>query len=196
MSWKTTLTFAALIIGLTGIAQAADRITPPAVPETLVVDASFKPVLAAHAVGTQNYICAPAATASGVDWLFIGPQATLFGPDLQQIATHFQSRNPWKADAIQATWQHSHDSSVVWATKLRGSTDSNYVAPDAIEWLLLEATGTQIGVTGGVKLSGTVYIQRVNTVGGIKPPAGECTAATINTRKLVPYEADYYFYAR
>ena len=70
------------------------------------------------------------------------------------------------------------------------------MAPDAIEWLLLEATGTQIGVTGGVKLSGTVYIQRVNTVGGIKPPAGECTAATINTRKLVPYEADYYFYAR
>jgi hypothetical protein len=196
MSWKRTLTVTAFAIGLNGIAQAADRITPPAVPETLEVDASFKPVLAAHAVGTQNYICAPAATASGVDWLFIGPQATLFGPDLQQIATHFQSRNPWRAGAIQATWQHSRDTSAVWATKLRGSTDSNYVAPDAIEWLLLEATGTQIGVTGGVKLSGTVYIQRVNTVGGIKPPAGECTAATINTRKLVPYEADYYFYAR
>jgi hypothetical protein len=39
-----------------------------------------------------------------------------------------------------------------------------------------------------------VNIQRVHTVGGIKPPAAECTASTINTRRFVPYEADYYFY--
>ena len=51
-------------------------------------------VLKAHAVGTQNYICAPATTATGVDWLFIGPQATLFNDNLEQIGTHYQSRNP------------------------------------------------------------------------------------------------------
>jgi hypothetical protein len=28
----------------------------------------------------------------------------------------------------------------------------------------------------------------------VKPPANECTPATLNTRRLVPYEADYYFY--
>ena len=36
--------------------------------------------------------------------------------------------------------------------------------------------------------------QRINTVGGVKPPSSECTAATLNTRRLVSYEADYYFY--
>jgi hypothetical protein len=126
--------------------------------------------------------------------LFIGPQATGVGIDVEQILTHFQSKNPFQGDVIHATWQHSRDSSAVWAKKYRGSSDPNFVAPDAIEWLLLEVTGTQVGPTGGVKLAGTRFIQRVNTVGGLKPPAAECTAATVNTRKLVSYEADYYFY--
>ena len=82
----------------------------------------------------------------------------------------------------------------MWAKKYSGSTDANYVAPDAIEWLRLDVTGTQIGTFGGVKLSNTAYIQRVNTVGGLKPPSAECTASVINTRRLVSYEADYYFY--
>ena len=78
--------------------------------------------------------------------------------------------------------------------KLRGSTDPAYVAPGAIEWLLLQVTAAQFGPNGGNKLALTVFIQRINTLGGVKPPASECTAATLNTRKLVPYEADYYFY--
>ena len=40
----------------------------------------------------------------------------------------------------------------------------------------------------------TVRIQRVNTVGGLKPPAETCTATTLTNRKFVPYEADYFFY--
>ena len=43
-------------------------------------------------------------------------------------------------------------------------------------------------------LATTTIIQRVHTVGGVKPPAADCTASTINTRRFVPYEADYYFY--
>jgi hypothetical protein len=31
-------------------------------------------------------------------------------------------------------------------------------------------------------------------VGGVKPATAECTAATLSTRRLVSYEADYYFY--
>ncbi|HEU4689950.1 MAG TPA: DUF3455 domain-containing protein, partial [Vicinamibacterales bacterium] len=123
-----------------------------------------------------------------------GPQATLFNRGFEQITTHFQSKNPYKGDALHATWQHSKDTSAVWATKLRGSTDPDYVAPDAIEWLLLEVTGTQFGPNGGGKLASTAFIQRVNTVGGMKPPAGECTPGTVNNRRLVNYEADYYFY--
>jgi hypothetical protein len=193
-SWKTTVLIVPATLALSAMALAADRIVPPAVPTDIQPPAGSKPILAGHAIGTQNFICAPAATASGLDWLFIGPQATLFGADGQQIATHFQSSNPFEGDAIHATWQHSHDSSVVWAKKYSGSTDSIYVAADAIEWLRLDVTGAQVGPIGGTKLSNTRYIQRVNTVGGLKPPSAECTASTINTRRLVSYEADYYFY--
>ena len=67
--------------------------------------------------------------------------------------THFQSRNPQRNNAIQATWQHSRDTSAVWATRRDGSLDANYVAPGAIEWLLLDVSGAQLGPTAGDKLS-------------------------------------------
>jgi uncharacterized protein DUF3455 len=180
-----------LALATTTTALGADRVARPLVPGNLVVDEAYRPFLVGHAMGTQNYICA--AINGGIDWLPIGPQATVFDDDFEQMLTHFQSKNPVPPNAIQATWQHSKDTSAVWAVRLRGSTDASYVAPDAIEWLLLHVTATQFGPNGGDKLSGTAFIQRVNTVGG-KPPAGECTAATLNTRALVPYEADYYFY--
>jgi protein-S-isoprenylcysteine O-methyltransferase Ste14 len=177
------------------ISLADDHITRPPVPPSLEVSDAYKPFLVGHASGTQNYICAPAATPAGVDWLFIGPQATLFDDEAKQILTHFQSTNAvLQGGVIDATWQHSRDTSRVWARKLVGSSDPAYVAPGAIEWLLLGATGTQAGPTGGDRLVATSFIQRVNTSGGVKPPAGDCTPATVNTRKLVPYEADYFFY--
>ena len=178
----------------TSLRGADDIIVAPNVPAGLEVLAPYKPFLKAHAVGTQNYICAPAATASGLDWLFIGPQATLFDENLNQTFTHFQSKNPEKAGAIQATWQHSNDSSAIWATRHSGSLDPLYVKPNSIEWLLLDVSGDQLGPMGGDKLSRTAFIHRVNTLGGVKPVSSECTAATVNTRRLVAYEADYIFY--
>ena len=193
MTAKSIVSVASLAIALGSTPYAADRITPPDVPTNIEV-VGFKPFLQAHAVGTQNYICAPAATPSGLDWLFIGPQATLFDSEMEQSLTHYQSRNLLQSGAIQAIWQSSNDSSAVWAKRKDGSTDPNYVAPDAIEWLVLEVTGTQVGPTNGDKLVETKFIQRVNTVGGVKPPSAECTATTLNTRRLVAYQADYYFY--
>ena len=173
-----------------GAAYAQSGITPPSVPPEIEVSSAYKVFFFGHAIGTQNYMCVAANTATGGDWFFLGPQATLFDSTGEQIITHFLSKNPLRNDALQATWQHSRDSSKVWATRLNGVM----VAPDAIEWLLLEVTGPQAGPNGGIKIAGAVRIHRVNTVGGMKPPAAECTAATINMRKFVPYEADYYFY--
>ena len=178
-------------IGVCGAAQAADRIARPSVPSTIEVDPGFAPFLVGHAIGTQNYICV-ATAGGGIDWLPIGPQATIFDAAFNQVLTHFQSKNPLQDDAIQATWL-SKDTSAAWAVRLRGSTDAAYVAPGAIEWLLLQVTGTQIGPTGGNKLMPAVFIQRVNTIGGVKPSATECTIVNM-TRRLVSYEADYYFY--
>ena len=198
MSAKFIAPVLGIVLVLGAAAQATarqhERIPRPAVPPNLEVGSEFKLFLKGHALGTQNYLCAPAATATGVDWLFIGPQATLFDDDLEQIITHFQSRNPAKNDAIRAAWQHSRDTSAVWATRRDGSVDARYVSPTAIEWLIIDASGAQLGPTAGGKLAGTAVIQRVHTVGGMKPPSSECTPATLNTRRLVPYEADYYFY--
>jgi Protein of unknown function (DUF3455) len=182
-----------MALAFAGPAQAADRVMPPAVPGDIAAPDGVRPFLAGHAIGTQNYMCAPAA-GGGLDWFFLGPQATVFDTDFLQRLTHFLSPNQYLVDTFQATWQHSDDSSRVWAKKRSGSTDPRYVAPDAIEWLALDVTGTALGPTGGNRLALTKFIHRVNTVGGLKPPTSECTAATINTRKLVYYEADYYFY--
>ena len=195
MEWKTKVLTTMATMALAGaVPDAAGRIVPPAVPAGLEVDAGLKPFFVTHAVGTQNYICAPANTTAGVDWVFIGPQATGFGAALEQVVTHFQSKNPQQSDALHATWQHSRDSSAVWATRVNGSLDPNYVAPGAIEWLKLQVTGQVLGPTGGDKLFTAKFIHRVNTVGGVKPPLADCAPATFNTRRLVYYEADYYFY--
>src|SRR5262245_42947041 len=195
MSAKFIASVLGVAVSLGGAMQAqTEKIARPAVPANLEVSTDYKLFLKVHAVGTQNYICAPAPTATGVDWFFIGPQATLFNDSLQQIGTHFQSRNPLKNNVIQATWQHSGDTSAVWATRRDGSVDPAYVAPGAIEWLLLDVTGQQLGPTTGNKLTPSLLIQRINTVGGVKPASSECTPTILNTRKLVSYEADYYFY--
>jgi hypothetical protein len=190
---KSILVTVALAAAGSGALHAAAPIPRPDVPTNIQVGSEFKLIARGHAVGTQNFICAPVAGGTGVEWRFIGPQATLFDAGVQ-TATHFQSMNPSRNNDIQATWQHSGDTSAVWATRFDGSLDSAYVAPGAIEWLLLEVTGQTAGPAGGTKLSRAHWIQRINTVGGVKPPAGQCTAAKLNTRVLVPYEADYYFY--
>ena len=196
MFWKNTAIVLATTVSLGGTADAGPKATvaPPAVPENLEVLGGFEPFLVSHAIGTQNYICVPAATPAGGDWLFLGPQATVFNANGRQELTHFLSRNPDKANALHATWQHSRDSSAVWATRVQGSSDPAYVAPGAIEWLLLEMTGAQVGTEGRGQLAATRFIQRVNTVGGMKPPAAECSSSTPYARRLVTYEADYYFY--
>ena len=55
--------------------------------------------------------------------------------------------------------------------------------------------GTQLGPTPGNKLAHERWSSSASTPReAVKPPSTECTPATLNTRKLVPYEADYYFY--
>ena len=179
---------AALLTTLLSTAvRAADKIVPPAVPEGLDAPEGFKPFLVGHAIGTQNYICVVVGNA--YDWVFIGPQATIYDANSEQTLTHFHSKNAIDG-VIDATWQHSRDTSAVWARRDKGAI----VDPSAIEWLLLKMSGAQLGPTLGNKVSSTQYIQRVNTVGGKKPPTAECSADNVNTRRLVYYEADYYFY--
>jgi len=166
-------------------AQAGNvPIRPPDVPFIIQVPAGNQPFRVAHAVGTQNYVCLSTGWATAA----YGPQATLFNEDREQILTHFLIAYPSGSDAFFPAWQDSRDTSIVWASAVR---DAKYTPdPTAIAWLLLKAVDTAPGPTGGDKMLGTTYIQRVNTTGGLIPTR---TCAP-GDRALVPYTADYYFY--
>lgn len=190
---RTPLMAAAMVCAAAAFAHAdGGRIARPAVPTTLEVDAAFRPFLLSHADGTQNYVCLPAA--GGVAWTLVGPQATLFNDDVEQVATHYLSPNPQEAGVARATWRHSRDTSTVWAKAVATATDAAFVAPGAIPWLKLQIVGRKLGPDGGGKLAATTFMQRINTAGGVAPATGCASTADIGARAFVPYAADYVFY--
>ena len=198
MTRSTTLAAAlATMVALFGThttshAAGPDGVPRPPVPVDLEVDAVFQPYLVAHAIGTQNYGCLP--TPTGIGWVPLGPQATLFDGEFDQLMTHYLSMNPEEGGTLRATWRHSRDTSTVWAEPVATSIDAAYVAPDAIPWLKLVVRGAQYGPEGGGKLTRTTYIQRVNTAGGKAPGTGCAGTADIGKRAFVPYTTDYVFY--
>jgi len=203
LDMKTTRLFlvAACIIALAVVlavispqAAKADDFTPPPVPANIQVPEGSKLFFVGHAIGTQNYVCLP--SGGGVSFTLFTPQATLFNDQNEEVTTHYFGPNPSENGTVRAAWQHSRDTGTVWGRVMPGnsSTDPNYVAPDAIPWLLVTIVGSQDGPNGGDKLTATTYIQRVNTTGGRAPSTGCSSTANIGNQAFVPYTADYYFY--
>jgi len=189
-----TILCAAAALPCTASAAPADdhEIILPDMPANIVVDAPNVPYLLGHGVGTQNYVCLPAA-GGGVAWSLFTPEATLFNDDKGQLTTHFFSISP-EDHQIRATWESSKDSSMVWAKLVAQSTDAPFVQPGAVAWLKLQQAGTLPGPTGGRRLTDTTFVQRVNTVGGVAPETGCDQASQIGQKAFVPYAADYIFY--
>ena len=201
-------TAVALAFAISVPAHAAGKISPPSVPFNLQVDAGNHPFLVGHAVGTQNYVCAP--SGNGVAYVLFTPEANLYDGDGDQLITHFFSPNPDPSDpnksaavvadgAIRATWLQSRDGSAVWAklhTNAQGVIGSFTPDRTAISWLLLDRVGVQDGLTGGNILSKTTQIQRLNTTGGVAPGPGHgCDLpSAVGHTAFVPYTADYFFY--
>lgn len=173
-------------------AVGADHLAAPAVPTNLEVPSGYKAFLAEHAEGTQAYICLP--SGDGASWTFFGPQATLFNDKGEQVITHFLSPNPDENGTPRATWQHSRDTSAIWAVAIANSSDPDFVTPGAIPWLLLQVTGAQYGPAWGDRLTGTRFIQRVNTGGGAAPAAGCSLATDVGKKAFAAYTATYVFY--
>jgi hypothetical protein len=196
-----TLLFASAAYAQTTEAARADRLTPPDVPADLKVDEGNEVFLIGHGVGTQNYTCLPCDPSqtgcnNGVAFALFTPQATLFKDGGKQLTTHFFSPNPFEDNLVRATWQHSQDTSRVWAKIIAISDDSRFVRQGAIPWLKLQVkdVGALAGPTGGAKLTRTTFIQRVNTFGGAAPATGCNSAADIGNKAFVPYTSDYIFY--
>ena len=194
---NATALAAALVVALPQTARAA-TVTPPPMPDNIKVDPPYEAFLEGHAVGTQNYVCLP--QGSGFAFKLFTPEATLFTDADKQIITHFFSPDgnpdPLENGKIRATWQHSKDSSIVWAQVLDGdaSTDQHFVADGAVAWLKLTRAGSQDGPTGGDTLTPTKFVQRVNTSGGVAPKSGCSSLADVGRLAFMPYTADYIFY--
>ena len=190
-------------------AANAEPLRPPAVPANIEILAGNEAFLVGHALGTQNYSCLPAGVDAAGNpryaWTLFTPQATLFAQNLREITTHYFSPNPYEPSPtpftdgpVRATWQDSKDSSTVWGKVVPGdaSSDSAYVAADAIPWLRITVAGTEDGPNGGGTLTPTTYIHRVNTTGGLAPSTGCASLADVGKQAFVPYTADYYFYRK
>jgi hypothetical protein len=163
---------AAAVLPLAQVAQAGPP--SPEVPPTIAVPAGNKVFLVGHAVGVQIYSC------NGVVWGFVAPRANLYDDHGKLIITHFAG----------PTWQAKDGSRVVGQL----AADPVTVDTSAIPWLLLSAR-TAAGPDGD-RLVATTYVQRINTRGGLAPPAADCNAATAGAVAEVPYTADYYFWKR
>ena len=188
-------------------AAKAGDITPPPLPADMApVPAGNKLFLGTHAVGTQNYVCKP--SGAGVAYVLFTPEATLFGKNGGQVITHNFSPNPFEPNTdpkvvadgtIRATWQY-RDTSRVWAklhaTDPDGRKGAVTVDQTAIAWLLLDGVGSQKGPTGGDKLFGTTFVQRLNTRGGLAPSTGCSSLTDLGNTAFVPYTADYFFYKK
>jgi hypothetical protein len=173
----------------------ADDVTPPPVPHNIEVPAGNTAFLEGHGVGTQNYICLPSDT--GFQFILFTPQATLFNDLKEQVTTHYFSPNPDEDSKIRVTWQHSGDTSTVWGKVIASSSNSGFVDKDAIPWLLVQVVGSQDGPTvGDDTLSGTTFIQRLNTSGGVAPSPDCASSADVGKQAFVPYTADYFFYKK
>lgn len=184
---------AALALALMAVwlqpAQAGD-FTRPLVPDNIQVPAGNILFLTGHAAGIQDYMCLP--EGSGVTWKLLRPEATLFDEQGDQIITHFSIPDP--SGTARPAWQHSRDTSTVWAALEASSSDPHFVAEGAIPWFKLKVLAYQFGPTGGDKLARTTYIQRLNTTGGISPSTDCSSPADIGKRFFAPYTADYLFY--
>ncbi len=167
---------AAATVSLTQVALAGPP--APTVPSEIVVPEGNKVFLVGHAVGVQIYSCN--ATPSGFAWSSATPLANLYNDQGKLIITHFAG----------PTWQAMDGSRVVGRVEASVTVDRT-----AIPWVRLAAASTAAGPEGD-RLVATTYIQRIETTGGLTPPAAECNAATAGTVAEVPYTADYYFWKK
>src|SRR5947199_5780221 len=141
--------------------------SPTGVPGQIQPGDGNKVFLVGHGVGVQIYTC------NGSVWSGAVPRANLFDDNGKLIISHFAG----------PSWQAADGSKVVGTVVNKVNLDKT-----AIDWVLLSAKTTP--GPDGDRLVDTTFIQRLDTAGGLTPPAADCNAATANTVVEVPYPAE------
>ena len=145
--------------------------SPTGVPDQIQPGVGNKVFLVGHGVGVQIYTC------NGSVWSAAVPRANLYDDNGKLIISHFAG----------PSWQAKDGSKAVGTVVDKVTMDKT-----AIPWVLLSATTTP--GPDGDRLVDTSFIQRLDTTGGLTPPAADCNAATANTVVEVPYTAEYVFW--
>lgn len=145
-------------------------------PAAVQVPAGNKVSMETVGVGEITYECRAKAGAAGQqEWVFVGPDAKLMDRSGKQVGKYY---------GPPATWE-SNDGSKLTATQVA-------VAPAAAGSIPLQLVKANPAMGNGA-MTGTTYIQRVATQGGVAP-ATPCTAGNLGAKQIVKYQADYIFY--
>ena len=146
--------------------------TPRRPDPRISVPAGHEQAFRLFAKGVQIY------SWSGTNWIFRGPEATLFDAKKAIVGKHYK-------DSTGPIWEGIDGSRVV------GKVVTNAPAFDtnAIPQLLLKAESA----SGQGRFADVTYIQRVGTVGG-KAPSNPSSNVGQETRS--EYSAEYVFYRK
>jgi hypothetical protein len=145
-------------------------------PDSVKVPAGNRVAMQTVGVGEILYECRAKKDMAGqFEWTFVGPDAALNDRSGMKVGKYY---------GPPATWE-SMDGSKLTATQVA-------VAPAGagnIPYQLVKANPA----IGKGAMTGTTYIQRVATMGGVAP-ATACDAGKLGTKQTVRYQADYIFW--
>ena len=145
-------------------------------PLAVQVPAGHKVAMETVGVGQITYECrAKKDMAAEHEWVFVGPDAKLQTRSGTVIGKYW---------GPPATWENN-DGSKVTATQVA-------VAPAAAGNIPLQLVKANPAVGAGA-MQGVTYIQRVATKGGVAPSLA-CGAASLGSKQIVQYQADYIFW--
>jgi hypothetical protein len=170
---RSTVSALSLLLLATLPAHASPA--PSDVPEALRPAEGARLLFQLHATGVQIYQCAQ-ASGGAWEWQFRSPEATLLDARGAKAGSH--GAGPF--------WSLEDGSRIV------GQAKASAAAPiaGAIPWLLL----TVKSHAGAGGMDAVDAVQRINTAGGVAPPAQECDG-TASGRTVRPgYTADYLFW--
>lgn len=145
-------------------------------PAAVQVPAGNKVFWETVGVGEITYECRAKTGAAGqFEWVFVGPDARLNDRSGKQVGKYYGPPATWEGmDGVKLT-----------ATQVAVSPGGAGNIP-----MQLVKANPAMG-TGSV--TGTTYIQRVATMGGVAPAAA-CAAGNVGAKQIVKYQADYIFW--
>jgi Protein of unknown function (DUF3455) len=180
-----TTQFASAICAATLLAACASSpsmktFNQSSLPAAVQVPAGHSVFLETVGVGDITYECrAKAATATVAagqfEWVFAGPDAKLHDRNGKSVGTYYGPPATWAGpDGVKLT-----GAQVAVAP----------AAPGSIPLQLVKANAA----SGAGMLTGTAYIQRVATQGGVAPTSA-CAQGNVGAKQVVKYQADYIFW--